>query len=161
MEPLSVLRTLGALASVLGMLAGALWCVRRFDIRLPGAIASSPSVRRLELVERTALDTRRAVALVRRDGREHLLLLAPEGNLVIETAIVPDARDASEASRREEERLFAQELAAEERAAQVEALRSAFGAMVEAARENVAVSAGRVRSAGEGILQRAHPGSGS
>ena len=39
MDLLSLLRMLGGLAIVLGMLAGALWIVRRYNIKLPGRIA--------------------------------------------------------------------------------------------------------------------------
>lgn len=91
MDMLSVLRTIGSLGIVLGGLAGALWLVRRYDIKLPGR--SFGASRRLELVERLAIDPRRSVALLRRDGREHLILLAPEGHMVVETNIVRDALD--------------------------------------------------------------------
>ena len=85
MTILPLLRMFGALALVLGGLAGALWAVRRYDLRLPGRIGAAPRRdRRLELVERLTIDPRRSVLLVRRDGREHLLLIAPEGHLVIE-----------------------------------------------------------------------------
>ncbi|WP_010161081.1 FliO/MopB family protein [Sphingomonas sp. PAMC 26617] len=85
MTLLPLLRMVGALALVLGGLAGALWAVRRFDLRLPGRIGAAPRRdRRLELVERLTVDPRRSVLLIRRDGREHLLLIAPEGHVVIE-----------------------------------------------------------------------------
>ncbi|WP_242139719.1 MULTISPECIES: flagellar biosynthetic protein FliO [unclassified Sphingomonas] len=85
MTILALMRMLGALALVLGGLAGALWAVRRFDLTLPGRIgtASRPE-RRLALVERLTVDPRRSLVLVRRDGREHLLLIAPEGHVVID-----------------------------------------------------------------------------
>jgi len=87
---LPLLRMIGALAIVLGGLAGALWAVRRFDLRLPGRIGAAPRrERRLELVERLTIDPRRSVLLVRRDGREHLLLIAPEGHVVIEAVEQP------------------------------------------------------------------------
>ena len=103
MEILPVLRMLGALGVVLGLLAGALWAVRRFQIRLPGVAGTGGPTRRLELVERVSMDTRRSVALVRRDGREHLLLLAPEGNMVIETGIQLDDADREAARIRAEQ----------------------------------------------------------
>lgn len=96
MDMLSVLRTIGSLGIVLGLLAGALWLVRRYDIKLPGR--SFGASRRLELVERLAIDPRRSVALLRRDGREHLILLAPEGHVVVETNIVRDALDLAAAA---------------------------------------------------------------
>jgi flagellar protein FliO/FliZ len=86
MDLLSLLRTLGGLGVVLGLLAGALWGVRRFDIRLPGRVGGA-SARRLDVVERLTLDAKRSVALIRRDGVEHLVLLEASGAVVIEAGI--------------------------------------------------------------------------
>jgi flagellar protein FliO/FliZ len=86
MDILSVLRTLGALAIVLGLLGGALWVVRRYDIRLPSQFMAGPQERRLAVVERLALDGRRSVALIRCGEREHLVLIAPEGLLALDAA---------------------------------------------------------------------------
>lgn len=147
MEAYALLRTLGALGIVLGLLAGALWAVRRFDIRLPGRV-SGGSVRRLELVERTPLDGRRSVALLRRDGREHLILLAPEGNLVLETAIIRDAIDeAAEAARVE-----ALREAMEASKAEAEAMRQSFYTMVDNARAGVK---DRLQVTGESVSRAA------
>lgn len=84
MDPIGLIRTVGALGVVLGMLGGALWAVRRFDLKLPGRMGLTGHRRRIEVVERLALDNRRALALVRRDDCEHLILLGPEGTTVIE-----------------------------------------------------------------------------
>ena len=93
MDILSLLRMIGALGVVLGLLAGGLWVVRRYEIRLPqkwlSGFAAQGTARRMELVERLALDPRRSVALIRKDGREHMLLIAPEGLLILEAANVP------------------------------------------------------------------------
>lgn len=79
-----VLRTFGALALVLAMLAGALWAVRRFDMRLPGGTgAGRGRTRRIETLERIPLDAKRALILVRADAMEHLILLAPDTNVLI------------------------------------------------------------------------------
>ncbi|WP_431469895.1 flagellar biosynthetic protein FliO [Sphingosinithalassobacter sp. LHW66-3] len=90
MDLLSLLRTLGALGTVLGLLAGALWLVRRYDIKLPGRV-SGGSRKRVEMVERLSIDAKRSVALIRRDDAEHLILIAPDGHVVIETGIVKPA----------------------------------------------------------------------
>jgi flagellar biogenesis protein FliO len=87
MDILSMLRTLGALGMVLGMLAGALWMVKRYDIKLPGRV-STTGRKRVELVERLSLDQKRSVALIRRDGHEHLVLIGPEGSATLETGII-------------------------------------------------------------------------
>lgn len=86
----ALIRTLGALLTVLGLLAGALWAVRRYGLVLPGA-GLARADKRLAVVERLSLDPRRSLALLRRDGVEHLVLLAPEGHLVIESSIVGSA----------------------------------------------------------------------
>ena len=114
MDLVSFMRTMGALAIVLGMLAAALWLVKRYNIRLPGSIGGASAGKRVEVVERTGIDGRRSVALIRRDGREHLVLLAPEGNLVIETAIIRDEIDDAAAA--------AQKNGAEARAAAAQAM---------------------------------------
>lgn len=93
MDILSMLRTIGALGLVLGMLGGALWIVRRYDVKLPGRI-SSGGRRRVELVERLMVDGKRSVALIRRDGCEHLILIGPEGHATIETGIVAPPQPA-------------------------------------------------------------------
>ena len=91
MDALVLFRTFGALTLLLGLLAGALWAVRRFNIRLPGAVTRQPE-RRLELVERLGIDQRRSAILIRRDDREHLVIVSPEGQVVVETleARAPD-----------------------------------------------------------------------
>ena len=101
-DGIALVRALGALFAVLGILCGALWAVRRFNIILPGAGAGRPD-RRLAVVERLSLDPRRSIALLRRDGVEHLVLLAPEGHLVIESRI---NAGASHAAAKPSDRLF-------------------------------------------------------
>lgn len=133
MDAYSLLRTLGALAVVLGILAGALWTVRRYDIGLPGRISTVSGGRRIEVIERTTLDGRRSVALLRRDGREHLILLSPEGNVVLETGIIRDEVDQAA----ETARLEAQRQAVETSKAEAEAFRESFAAMVDETRASV------------------------
>lgn len=92
MDLLALLRTLGGLGTVLGALAGALWLVRRYDIRLPGRTGMM-RVSRLELVEKLPIDARRSVILLRRDGHEHLILISPESHVMLESGFVRDAVD--------------------------------------------------------------------
>jgi flagellar protein FliO/FliZ len=93
MDFLAILRTLGALGVVLGLLVGALWLVRRYNIRLPGGMTmGSAAERRLSVVERLPIDGRRSVALIRRDDKEHLVLIAPEGLLLLEVAPAASTR---------------------------------------------------------------------
>lgn len=132
MDLLALLRMLGGLAVVLGLLAGVLWVVRRYDIKLPGRIAAGP-LRRIEMIERLPLDGRRSVALIRRDGREHLILLAPEGPLIVEKNIVRDQVDEAAAEARAEAR--AASLAQAE--AQAAAMRESFASLVEKASDRL------------------------
>lgn len=99
MDVPSLLRTTGALGLVLGLLFLALWAVRRYNLALPGG-AGDWSTRRVAVVERVSLDSRRNLLLIRRDGREHLLLVAPEGTALIEQGIVRDERDEVAADER-------------------------------------------------------------
>jgi hypothetical protein len=107
--------------------------VRRFQIRLPGVAGGGGPGRRLELVERVSMDARRSVALVRRDGREHLLLLAPEGNMVIESGIRQDEADREAARIRAEQAEQAAAAAAEA----AERSRAEFKAMVDKASDRL------------------------
>ena len=99
MEFLAVLRTLGSLAVVLGLLVGALWVVRRYDLRMPqkwlarlgDKLGDRTSVRRLELVERLAIDPRRSVVMIRSDAKDISLLIAPEGVIVLGSVPVSSA----------------------------------------------------------------------
>ena len=97
MDVYAFLRTLGSLGMVLGMLAGALWVVRRYDIKLPGRVGAT-NRKRVELVERLSLDAKRSVALIRRDGAEHLILISPDGHAVIESGITAESVSAHSAS---------------------------------------------------------------
>ena len=153
MDALTLLRTMGGLAAVLGLLAFALWTVRRFDLRLPGRVAARGSGRRLELVERTSLDSRRSVALLRRDGREHLILLSPEGNLVLESSILRDEIDA--ASQAERDRAEAEAMALSK--AEMEALRESFTAFVDRTRTGVRDSVEVAVSAAGNVLRFTPP----
>lgn len=86
MEVESYLRFLAALAAVLALLLAGAWCLRRFG---PGTGLVPRGGRRLAVVESLSLDPRRRLLLVRRDGVEHLLLLGPGGECVVERGIVP------------------------------------------------------------------------
>ncbi|MFC6622708.1 flagellar biosynthetic protein FliO [Novosphingobium panipatense] len=91
MDALSLLRMLGALLLVLGLLAAALWTVRRYDLTLPqawlGRLAGPASDKRLHVVERLAIDQKRSLLLVRRDETEFSLVIGPEGVTVLETGM--------------------------------------------------------------------------
>lgn len=86
-----------ALGFVLLLIAGLAALVRRSGFG--SRIALSPgagSTRRLALVEVRPLDAKRKLVLLRRDDREHLLLLGIGGDLLIESDIpAPPAAPAT------------------------------------------------------------------
>jgi flagellar protein FliO/FliZ len=86
----SYLRYVLALVAVLGLIWLIAWVVRRFGLVPGGAFVGGKS-RRLGLVEAMPLDGKRRLILVRRDDREHLLLLSAGAgpDLVIERDIAP------------------------------------------------------------------------
>ena len=84
METLDYLRFLAALAVVVGLIAGAAWAARRFGLA-PKVTGSGAG--RLGVVAVQAVDTRRKLVLVRRDDREHLLIISPTSETVIESGI--------------------------------------------------------------------------
>ena len=86
MSPDSYPRYLLSLVFVLGLIGLLAWLLRKFGppVRLRG-----PGARRLSVVEILPLDARRRLVLLRRDGKEHLILLGPTQDVVIETGIEP------------------------------------------------------------------------
>lgn len=86
MEIDALIRMAAALGAVLGLVLLAAWAMRRFGLgglNVPGA----GQVKRLSVVEARPLDARRQLVLVRRDDVEHLLILSPSGETVVETGI--------------------------------------------------------------------------
>jgi flagellar protein FliO/FliZ len=82
MDSAHYLRFILSLVAVLGLIFAALWLVRT---RLPGALtARVGGGRRLALVESLAVDVKHRLVLVRRDDREHLLLLGGARPVVVE-----------------------------------------------------------------------------
>jgi flagellar protein FliO/FliZ len=87
MDGLDALRALGALLLVIGLLVGGLWVLRRFSGQLgvkPGATPSD-----LRVLEWRPIDPRRKLAVIRWDGRDHLLCLGPTGDCVVASRDAP------------------------------------------------------------------------
>ena len=85
-----------ALVAVLALIGAVAWLARRFG--LGGKMAPNRGRdRRLAVSEVMALDARRRLVLVKRDTTEHLVLLGPGGDLVLERD-VPAAPDKPLAS---------------------------------------------------------------
>jgi|JI10StandDraft_1071094.scaffolds.fasta_scaffold135609_5 flagellar protein FliO/FliZ len=86
----SYLRFALALLLVLGLIAILAWLLRRFGM---GGALRTASQRRLQVVETTPLGPRHRLVLIRRDRVEHLLLLGPQGDVVVERGIERAAFD--------------------------------------------------------------------
>ena len=77
-----------ALVLVLGLIGLTAWGARRLGLVHPIAPRGGRE-RRLGIIETTVVDTKRRLILVRRDDVEHLVLLGPGGDTVIENHIPP------------------------------------------------------------------------
>lgn len=73
-------RAVVALIATLALIGLAAYAARRFGMLQPGAKGKT---RRMSVVESLMLDPRRRLILVKLDGREHLLLLSPAGDVVV------------------------------------------------------------------------------
>ena len=91
------IRFMLALVVVLALIGGIAWAARRFGLggQLTPNRGKSP---RLSVVEVKVLDSRRKLVLLRRDGCEHLVLLGPHQDLLLESAIQAP-RDAATPAR--------------------------------------------------------------
>ncbi|GLQ07338.1 FliO/MopB family protein [Sneathiella chinensis] len=86
MELLPYLKYIMGLIFVLGLIGLITVLARRFGMT-PRADTRKGERKRLGVMAVQAIDAKRRLVLVRRDDREHLLLLGPERDLVIETDI--------------------------------------------------------------------------
>jgi flagellar protein FliO/FliZ len=84
-----LIKATAAFAFVLGLMFLFSWFLRRLGLAGPMYVAAQGQ-KRLRIVEHIAVDHRRRLVLVRRDGREHLLLLGATGETVIEKDIVTE-----------------------------------------------------------------------
>ena len=84
MDWIEIARYVGALILVLALVGLAGLAARRYG--LPG-IASGAATRRLAVVETLMIGPRHKVFLLRRDDREHLILVGPQGASVVESGV--------------------------------------------------------------------------
>jgi flagellar protein FliO/FliZ len=83
-------RFLFALALVVGLIVVVAFVARRLG--LGGRLAATGGrKRRLAIVEVLPLDAKRRLVLVRRDAVEHLVLIGPESDVVVERGVSPPA----------------------------------------------------------------------
>ena len=84
-DPSQLLRLLAALLFVLALMGGLALVLRKLG--LTQTVSKSAGKRRLNLLESLPLDSRRRAVLLERDDIQHLLILGPNGETVIETGI--------------------------------------------------------------------------
>lgn len=87
-----ILKLFAALVFVLALMGGLALVLKRLG--LSGALPVSAQKKRLRLIEVLPLDGRRRAVLIERDDVQHLLVLGPEGETVVETNI--KAQDTSQ-----------------------------------------------------------------
>ena len=83
----SVLQMVFALAVTLGVFGLSVVALRRYGPDLVKKLQATQGPRRLKVVEFLPLDAKRKLVLVRRDNRDHLLVLGPAGETVVEAGI--------------------------------------------------------------------------
>ncbi len=88
------LRFVVALVFVLGLIGAIAWGGKRLGV-LGRYTRTRAEARRLGIVELLPVDAKRRLLLVRRDGVEHLVLLGPTQDVLIEQGIRPAAEHAS------------------------------------------------------------------
>jgi flagellar protein FliO/FliZ len=76
---------LAALLFVLALMGGLALLLKKMGIAGPALV--TPNKRRLKVIENLAVDSRRRIILIKRDDKEHLLLLGQNNDIVIEQDI--------------------------------------------------------------------------
>ena len=82
---------LAALLFVLALMAGLALLLKKMGIAGPALV--TPNKRRLKVIENLAVDSRRRIILIKRDDKEHLLLLGQNNDIVIEQNITLSPED--------------------------------------------------------------------
>ncbi len=82
-----IIRLFVAMAFVLSLMGGLALALKKLG--LSGAPAMNGKKKRLKLVEALALDSRHRAVLIQRDDKQHLVILGPNGETVVETNIKP------------------------------------------------------------------------
>lgn len=97
MDASNYVRFVAALLFVLALIAFATWLAKRFGLG-GGINAVKRGTRRLQITEALTVDAKHRAVLIRRDTVEHLVLIGPTGDVVIETGIdAPPVADSTAA----------------------------------------------------------------
>jgi len=84
MDLVNIARFVLSFVVVIGLIGGLAWFLRRYGA---GRITSAAGKGRMGVVEVAAIDAKRRLVLVRRDTVEHLILLSPTSETIVETGI--------------------------------------------------------------------------
>ena len=84
MELTDYIQYVVALAFVLALIGILFWALKKFR---SSSMGTGPGGRRLDVVEGAVIDSKRRLVLVRRDNVEHLLLIGPAHDVVVEKVI--------------------------------------------------------------------------
>ncbi len=79
-------RLIAALTFVLALMGLLAFALRRYGTG-SGVLMLAPKTRRLKILESLPLDSRRRAVLIARDKKQHLVILGPNGETVIESGI--------------------------------------------------------------------------
>ena len=83
MDSVDYLRFIGALIFVVGLILSLTWAMRRYGPNtLGGGVGSK---RRLSIIETLTLDAKHRLVLIRKDEREHLVLLGGQAQVIEST----------------------------------------------------------------------------
>lgn len=87
MGPDGYLRFILALVFVIGLIGLLAYIARRLGFGFPASVIKSGNARRIGVVEVAPLDPRRKLILIRRDDVEHLVIVSPTSETVVERNI--------------------------------------------------------------------------
>jgi flagellar protein FliO/FliZ len=85
------LKVMFAFAFVVALMFAFSWLLKKLGLATPGMTAGGK--RRLKIVEHLPLDTRRRLVLVRRDDREHLIVIGGQGGDLLVEGDIPAAAE--------------------------------------------------------------------
>src|ERR1700722_1465748 len=93
MDALLFLKFLSGFVFVISLMLLLSWGLKKTG--LSGPVMKKADKRRLKVVEFLPIDHKRRLVLVRRDDREHLLVLGPDSETVIESGIAVTEEDGA------------------------------------------------------------------
>ena len=88
MEMLLYAKFLCGFVFVIALMLFLSWAMKR-----AGGVAVLKSEKRLKIVDAIPLDHKHRLVLIRRDSREHLIVLGPESQTVVESGIIAAAEE--------------------------------------------------------------------